>query len=66
MDRKRIAWMLAAKAALAGLIALLRLASGVGDGTAGIDRILCVPICALDPTGTACVTCMAICMGSPI
>ena len=34
--------------------------------TAGLDCVVCVPICLLDPTGVACITCLAVCPATPI
>ena len=33
---------------------------------AGLDCIVCIPVCAVDVTGAGCVTCLLICSGTPI
>ena len=33
---------------------------------AGLDCLICIPICAVDVTGAGCVTCLLICASTPI
>ena len=33
---------------------------------AGLDCIVCVPICAVDASGIACATCWVVCLASPV
>ena len=33
---------------------------------AGLDCPICIPICLLDPTGSACLACLAICAATPV
>ena len=34
--------------------------------TAGLDCIVCIPICAIDASGVACATCLVACLASPV
>ena len=37
-----------------------------GTKIAGLDCLICIPICMFDPSSVACITCLAICWGTPI
>ena len=61
-----LTWLVVAQKAGAALPPIVPTNECVLDETAFLaDCIVCIPICAVDASGIACSTCLAICLATP-
>ena len=61
-----LTWLVAAQKAGAAMPPVVPVNEHIWDEIAFLaDCIVCVPICAVDPSGVACATCLTICLATP-